>query len=98
VVDNNDKALYFSRSMIPYGATEFLYHIGIYGFHKDTLKKFVKLPQSALEIQEKLEQLRALQYDIDIGICYVDDIPISVDTIDDLNKAIEYYNLLKLST
>ena len=98
VVDNHDKALYFSRSMIPFGAIEFLYHIGIYGFHKDTLEKFVKLPQSALEIQEKLEQLRALQHDIDIGICYVDDIPISVDTIDDLNKAIEHYNLLKLST
>lgn len=87
-----DKALYFSRSLIPYGADEFLYHVGIYGFSKNTLAKFVNLPHSNLEKTEKLEQLRALENNIDIGVCYVDNIPISVDTIEDLNKAIDFYN------
>ena len=92
VTNEKGKALYFSRSLIPYGATEFLYHIGIYGFRKAALDKFVKLPMSPLEISEKLEQLRALQNGMTIGICYVENIPISVDTQDDLNKAIAFYN------
>lgn len=87
-----DKALYFSRSLIPHGADEFLYHIGIYGFEINTLAKFVNLPTSNLEKTEKLEQLRAIENNIDIGVCYVDNVPISVDTIEDLNKAIDFYN------
>lgn len=92
VVDNQDRAIYFSRSLIPHHASEFLYHIGIYGFHKNSLATFVKLPQSFLEKNEKLEQLRALENNIPIGICYVDDVPVSVDTNEDLNKAIDFYN------
>jgi 3-deoxy-manno-octulosonate cytidylyltransferase (CMP-KDO synthetase) len=92
VTDVSGKALYFSRSLIPHGATEFLYHIGIYGFRKSALAKFVKIPQTHLEKNEKLEQLRALQHGIDIGVCYSDTVPISVDTSDDLDKAIEFYN------
>lgn len=95
IVDKIDRALYFSRSLIPFGAREFWYHVGIYGFKKHALEKFVKLPQSSLEIDEKLEQLRALENNIEIGVCYVDNIPISIDTQDDLNKAIEFYNRVK---
>lgn len=91
IVDNNNKALYFSRSLIPHGANEFLYHIGIYGFRKDALNKFVKLAPSSLELSEKLEQLRALQNGMSIGVCHVANIPISVDTQEDLDKAIEFY-------
>ena len=92
IVDKTDRALYFSRSLIPFGAKEFWYHVGIYGFKKQALERFVKLPQSSLEIDEKLEQLRALENNIEIGVCYVDNIPISIDTQDDLKKAIEFYS------
>ena len=91
ITDHNDKALYFSRSLIPHGASEFLYHVGIYGFRKAALTKFMGFPPSSLELSEKLEQLRALQNNMSIGVCYVDNIPISVDTQDDLDKAIEFY-------
>ncbi|MCC8417697.1 MAG: 3-deoxy-manno-octulosonate cytidylyltransferase [Rickettsia endosymbiont of Bryobia graminum] len=91
IIDNRNKALYFSRSLIPHGASKFLYHIGIYGFRKDALNKFVKLPPSSLELSEKLEQLRALQNDMSIGVCHVTNIPISVDTQEDLDKAIAFY-------
>jgi len=40
------RALYFSRNMIPYGKQEFLYHFGIYGYRKEALSTFVRLPQS----------------------------------------------------
>ncbi|XVN43461.1 MAG: 3-deoxy-manno-octulosonate cytidylyltransferase [Candidatus Rickettsia vulgarisii] len=91
IVDNNNKALYFSRSLIPHGANTFLYHIGIYGFRKDALNKFVKLSPSSLELSEKLEQLRALQNGMSIGVCHVTNIPISVDTQEDLDKVIEFF-------
>ena len=74
--------------MIPSGAENFLYHVGIYGFTADSIKKFCNLPQSYLEKTENLEQLRALENGMSIGVCYVNDIPISVDTIQDLEKAI----------
>jgi 3-deoxy-manno-octulosonate cytidylyltransferase (CMP-KDO synthetase) len=92
VITHDGKALYFSRNLIPYGAKEFLYHVGVYGFRKDVLSTFVGLPQSVLEKSERLEQLRALENGIDIGVCYVNDIPISVDTPEDLAKAIEFYH------
>ncbi|EOB09745.1 CTP synthase [Rickettsia prowazekii str. GvF12] len=50
-VDYTGKALYFSRSPIPHGAEEFLYHLGIYGFRKNALEKFVSLKQTFLEKQ-----------------------------------------------
>ena len=59
VIDQNNRALYFSRSVIPYGAKEFLYHVGIYGFTANALKRFISLPQTEYEHAEQLEQLRA---------------------------------------
>lgn len=91
VVDINDKALYFSRSVIPHGAKEFLYHVGIYGYRTEALEKFVKLKETQYESIEKLEQLRALENGMRIGVMLSDEIPISVDTYEDLEKAREYY-------
>ena len=73
VVINKDKeALYFSRNLIPHQTLEkwknCYQHIGIYGFQKETLEKFIKLPPSHLEKQENLEQLRALENKIAIQI------------------------------
>lgn len=91
VADINDKAMYFSRSVIPHGAKEFLYHVGIYGFKAEALEYFIKLDEARYESVEKLEQLRALENGMNIGIVFSNEIPISVDTQVDLEKAKEYY-------
>lgn len=78
VFDQNGNALYFSKQPIPFdynAGTEkaYLYrHIGLYGYQLATLKKLQALPQSPLEKQEKLEQLRALENGIPIKIVCVD--------------------------
>jgi 3-deoxy-manno-octulosonate cytidylyltransferase (CMP-KDO synthetase) len=88
----NGKALYFSRAAIPFGGP-YYHHVGIYGFRSAGLRKFVNLPQSPLEKREKLEQLRAVENGMTIGIAVVDqDPPISVDTADDLARAREYFS------
>ena len=97
VVDNNNKALFFSRNLIPSAATEFLLHVGMYGFKKSALEKFVKCPVSFLEKNESnLEQLRALENNLTIGVFLADSVPISIDTPEDLEKAREYYDKISL--
>jgi|APGre2960657423_1045063.scaffolds.fasta_scaffold05408_4 3-deoxy-manno-octulosonate cytidylyltransferase (CMP-KDO synthetase) len=84
---NNSRALYFSRSAIPYCADksgEYFHHIGIYVYKKSALAKFVKLSCSKLEKQESLEQLRALENNMTIAVAIVDAYPLSVDTQEDL--------------
>jgi 3-deoxy-manno-octulosonate cytidylyltransferase (CMP-KDO synthetase) len=94
VVDAKWNALYFSRSLIPHGGLEFLYHVGIYGFQVAALEKFVRLQQTNYETYEKLEQLRALENQMKIGVCLADGVPLSVDTEEDLQKAINYYQTI----
>ena len=85
--ENVGKALYFSRSAIPYGKeNEEFYHIGIYAYKKESLEKFVNLKQSALEKRESLEQLRALENDMNIYVNIVATNPLSVDTREDLEN------------
>ncbi len=62
------------------------HHVGIYSFRFETLKKFISFPPSKNEIKHKLEQLRALDHKMTIGVNYVKNIPISVDTKEDLFK------------
>jgi 3-deoxy-manno-octulosonate cytidylyltransferase (CMP-KDO synthetase) len=91
VTASNGRALYFSRATIPYdrdrqGRIAYRKHLGIYAYRKDALEKFPKLPPSALEAAEKLEQLRFLENGIDI---YVTETPydtIGVDTEEDLQR------------
>ena len=85
------KALYFSRYAIPYNASRHYHHLGIYAYSVKTLEKFASLPRSDLEKSESLEQLRALENDIDIYVKIVNDIPISVDTQRDLDKVENYF-------
>ncbi len=80
------KALYFSRATVPYNEGELYHHIGIYIYTKEALEKFVSLPESQLEKREKLEQLRALENNMTIGVVKTDQIPIGVDTQEDLEK------------
>lgn len=88
---NYGKALYFSRSPIPFGGP-YYHHIGIYGFTNDSLEKFVSLQPHNLEKLEKLEQLRALGNGMTIGIEVIDEVaPISIDTENDLIAARKYF-------
>jgi 3-deoxy-manno-octulosonate cytidylyltransferase (CMP-KDO synthetase) len=91
--DIGGKALYFSRSAIPYSKDgDFYEHIGIYVYKKSSLEKFVQLPVSNLEKLEKLEQLRALENNMSIGVALADSKPISIDTESDLEKAKKFLN------
>lgn len=94
VSDSNNYALYFSRSVIPFdrektGQVIYKIHIGIYGFKKESLAKFVKLKNSELEKTEKLEQLRALEYGMKIKLVEVDYDSIPVDVPEDILKVEE---------
>jgi 3-deoxy-manno-octulosonate cytidylyltransferase (CMP-KDO synthetase) len=92
VVNKDMDALYFSRSAIPYQRDEkshvnFFKHIGIYGYRKDVLLRFTKLPPSVLEQTEKLEQLRLLENMISIRMAVTEPWSVSIDTPQDLEKA-----------
>ena len=81
-------ALYFSRAPIPHGGVigggTMWHHIGIYGWRRGALEHFVALPPSPLEVAEKLEQLRALEAGMRIGVVAVDKAIAGVDTEADL--------------
>jgi 3-deoxy-manno-octulosonate cytidylyltransferase (CMP-KDO synthetase) len=81
------RALYFSRAAVPAGAGPLWHHIGIYAWRRQALERFVSLPPSILEQQEKLEQLRALEAGMAIGVARVDHAPHGVDTPEDLARA-----------
>ena len=97
VVDNQMRALYFSRSVIPYvrGAEPdewlsrhtFYKHIGLYAYRADVLRQITSLPQSSLEVAESLEQLRWLQNGFTIRVGITDVETIGIDTPDDLMRA-----------
>ncbi len=79
-------ALYFSRLPVPYGAEILYHHIGIYAYRRQALEKFVNLPPSPLEQNEKLEQLRALEAAMRIDVAVVDTVPLGVDTPQQLEQ------------
>ncbi len=93
VPDRNGFALYFSRSPLPYQASDhFWRHIGVYGYQKNFLQKFCRIPPSRLEKTEKLEQLRALENGYRIKIIENQFSTLSVDSPEDI---IRVENLLK---
>ena len=75
------------------GLKNVYHHVGIYSFKPETLKKIILLPPSKNEVDRKLEQLRALDAGINIGITFVENVPISVDTKEDL---IHIENIIKV--
>ncbi|MFN4229552.1 3-deoxy-manno-octulosonate cytidylyltransferase [Parvibaculum sp.] len=81
------RALYFTRATAPWGAGPLYHHIGLYGYRREALARFVSLPPSPLESREKLEQLRALEAGMTIEVALVDTVPLGVDTPADLEKA-----------
>ena len=78
------RAIYFSRQSIPANAAHYYHHIGIYGYRRSALEKFVSLPVAYLEQTEKLEQLRALEAGMRIEVVLIDHTPASVDVFEDL--------------
>lgn len=95
IADSHDRALYFSRYPIPYsrgpapgpgGSFACRRHVGLYTYTKECLFRIRSLPQSALEKGEMLEQLRAMEDGIAIGIREVNFTSIGVDTPEELDK------------
>lgn len=91
VTDKNGRALYFSRSTIPFNrdritGIEYFKHLGFYAYRRAALDRFCNLPESRLEAAERLEQLRFLENGIDL---YVEETPfntVGVDTEEDLRR------------
>lgn len=103
VINNNNEAIYFSRSIIPYirdvHHTEWLdkhtfyKHIGMYAYRVDILNKITELPQSSLELAESLEQLRWIENGYKIKVGYTNVETIGIDTPDDMEKALKLLNI-----
>ncbi|PHQ55976.1 MAG: 3-deoxy-manno-octulosonate cytidylyltransferase [Lutibacter sp.] len=95
VTDENDFAMYFSRSPIPYPREKsnafYFKHIGIYAFRKEALLKFTNLPMNKLEATEKLENLRFLAHGMRVKMIETNQVAIGIDTPEDLDKARSIY-------
>jgi 3-deoxy-manno-octulosonate cytidylyltransferase (CMP-KDO synthetase) len=87
VAERRLRALYFTRATAPWGEGPRYHHVGLYAYRRAALERFVTLPPSALEQQEKLEQLRALEAGLRIDVTIVDTVPRGVDTPADLETA-----------
>lgn len=97
VLDDNNFAMYFSRSVVPYlrGVEQsewldkhvFYKHLGVYAYRLDVLKKITSLQPTPLEKAESLEQLRWLEngYKIKVGVTNIE--TIGIDTPEDLERA-----------
>jgi len=88
VLKANGDALYFGRAPIPHdrdgdGPARPLRHLGVYGFTRETVLRYLELRPSPLEATERLEQLRALENGIDIRVAVVRAAPPGIDTIQD---------------
>ena len=90
VIANDGRALYFSRSPIPYPRKEefavYYGHVGLYAFRREALLKMTELPQTDLEKVECLEQLRALQNGLVIKTAEINYAPTGIDTPEDLER------------
>lgn len=94
VTDLNGRALYFSRSTIPFdrdktGVVTYFKHLGFYAYRRAALDRFCNLPESKLETAERLEQLRFLDSGIDIYVAETPFNTVGVDTEEDLRRVEE---------
>ena len=103
VTDRAGRALWFSRAAIPFrrdadAPTDGLYwqHVGLYVYTREALARWVKLPATAAEQAEKLEQLRALEHGISIGVARLGagTLP-GIDTAEDLTRAQTHWRNLR---
>jgi 3-deoxy-manno-octulosonate cytidylyltransferase (CMP-KDO synthetase) len=99
IFDKNMKAIYFSRSPIPFVRniekqkwhlhSDFYKHIGMYAYKANILKELTQLPQSKLELAESLEQLRWIENDYTISVAITQFESFGIDTPEDLEKIVE---------
>ena len=92
ITDNEGFALYFSRSVIPFHReisynVEYFKHIGVYAFRRNALLKFSTLEMKPLEISEKIEAIRYLEYGMKIKMIETDFVGVGIDVPEDLEKA-----------
>ena len=92
IVDQNNFALYFSRSPIPFPrdkevGTRYFKHKGIYAFRKEALLDFQKLPMQFIEATEKIECIRYLEYGKRIKMVETSVEGVEIDTPEDLERA-----------
>lgn len=96
VADSNGRALYFSRSTIPFdrdrSRPQHFKHLGIYAYRKPALDKFMSLPESSLERAERLEQLRFLENGILIYVAETQYDSVGVDTEEDFARVEKILN------
>jgi len=94
--DLNDKSFIYAKDFFRIKKDlkneKIYHHIGIYAFTNVALRKYVKLSRSKLEIERKLEQMRALENNMKIMVGLSNSSPLSVDTKEDLKKVIEEMN------
>lgn len=105
VLDSESRAVYFSRSVIPYlrgversewlARHTFYKHIGMYAFRREVLREVTSLPQSSLEKAESLEQLRWIENGYKIGVGITDVETVGIDTPEDLVRAEEFLRARK---
>src|SRR5438270_615647 len=83
------RALYFSKSVVPWGEGPHYEHIGLYAYRREALERFVGLPRGVLEQREYLEQLRALEAGMRISVSLIEAnrLGVQVDTPADLERA-----------
>jgi 3-deoxy-manno-octulosonate cytidylyltransferase (CMP-KDO synthetase) len=99
VIDNKGKALYFSRSPLPFYRDSNILseenpsyqHIGIYGYRVGTLKEIVMLKSTSLEQAEKLEQLRWMQHGLSVHTAISHEPSIAIDTPEDLAELLKRF-------
>jgi len=96
ITNDTNNAIYFSRSKIPYNRdhyNEVIYkgHLGIYGFTKKSLNYFCTLNSGKLEHIEKLEQLRAIEFNLNISMVKVESKSFGIDTQEDLDCALKLF-------
>lgn len=92
ITDHQGFALYFSRSVIPFPretsvVAEYFKHIGVYAFRKKALLNFANLEMQPLEIAEKIECIRYLEYGMKIKMIETDFVGVGIDVPEDLEKA-----------
>ena len=103
VTDRAGRALWFSRAAIPYrrdadAPTDGLYwqHVGLYVYTRAALARWVTLPATAAEQAEKLEQLRALENGMSIGVARLGSTALpGIDTVEDLTRAQTHWRNLR---
>lgn len=103
VINTRQEAIYFSRSVIPFvrgeamenwlGKHTFFKHVGLYAYRTDILAAITRLPVSALEAAESLEQLRWIENGYRIKVAFTDMESVCIETPEDLQRVLSEFNV-----